>query len=332
MLRYLFISFLCAGLASCDGWQDRGDEGSVTVSVPQGFDPVPIPASNELTIRKVTLGRKLFFDPILSRDNSVSCASCHDPDRAFSDVVSLSAGVDGRLGLRNSPSIVNVAYVRELFWDGGALTLENQVLAPLQDHNEMDSNLEEILSRLEQDPVYRELFAEAFGDTPNVRTLTQAIAAYERTIVSGGSRFDSFKAGKENALSESEQLGLRLFEGSAGCANCHSGFLLTTFEYINNGIAHTLADSGRARITLDPRDSGRFKVPSLRNVGITAPYMHDGRFKTLAEVIEHYNSGGEQVDGKDQRIKPLSLTEQEKTALVDFLSALTDEEVNEGVN
>lgn len=297
----------------------------VTVEVPAGFDPVPIPAHNPLTPAKVELGRRLFEEPLLSRTRDVSCASCHRADIAFTDGVARSTGVENREGLRNSPSLINVAYQRLLFWDGGSLTLEAQVLAPLENEDEMDIEIDTVLTRLRQHPEYPALFEQAFGEGPTIATLTQAIASFERTLVSTGSRYDRFVAGDESALTAQERNGMDLFFGDAGCASCHSGFLFTDQSFRNKGLQITRSDSGRARITLDPDDFGRFKVPSLRNVALTAPYMHDGRYETLAEVVDHVDRGGDDVRGRDPVMQPLNLTDAEKNALVAFLGTLTDE-------
>ena len=318
-------------LAGCEIFGPDHSEQHVDLDVPYGFEPVPIPDLNPLTPEKVALGERLFFDPLLSRDQTVSCSTCHLTNLAFTDGLALSKGVEDRTGIRNSPSLVNVAYQPLLFWDGGALTLENQVFAPLQDPNEMDSDLEEIMDRLNQSEDYRELFMDAFDDDANLRTLTQALGAFQRTIRSGGSRYDRFRAGEEDALSEAELRGLALFEGKAGCVTCHSGFLLTTNAFENNGLTFANADSGRARVTLKAEDFARFKVPSLRNVGVTSPYMHDGRFESLQDVVAHYNHGGNQSRGQHESIVPLKLSDQEQADLVSFLNSLTDVTVRFGL-
>jgi cytochrome c peroxidase len=329
MRRTIALLLLAGFLSACDSGSVESDQ-TVSVPVPDTFAPVVAPDHNPLTAEKISLGRRLFFDPVLSSDHTISCASCHLPDRAFSDPRRLSGGVEGRKGIRNSPTLVNVAYLRELFWDGGALTLENQVLAPLQDHNEMNADLATVLESLQSNAEYVQDFFNAFGEGPSVVTLTQAIASYERTIVSGGSRYDAFLGGRTTSLSTVEQLGLDLFNGKAGCVSCHAGFLFSTSEYLNNGLVFSPADSGRARITLNPFDAGRFRVPSLRNVSMTAPYMHDGRISTLEQVVEHYNQGGESVRNKDPRIRELQLNEEERSSLVAFLKSLTDDEIHEG--
>ena len=324
--------FLCLFLTGCEIFGPDHPGQHVELDVPMGFDPVPIPDHNPLSPAKVALGERLFFDPILSRDQTVSCSSCHLTNLAFSDGLTLSKGIDGRTGSRNSPSLANVAYLSLLFWDGGALTLENQVFAPLQDPNEMDADLEEILVRLNQDEAYRAAFDGAFQEEANLRTLTQALAAFQRTIRSGGSRYDDYRAGDEDALRAAELRGLALFEGKAGCVTCHSGFLLTTNAFENNGLTFTNADSGRARVTLKSEDFARFRVPSLRNVAVTSPYMHDGRIETLPDVVAHYNHGGNQSRGQHEAIVPLKLSDQEQADLVAFLGSLTDRRVRFGLN
>jgi len=307
------------------------DADYVRLDVPHGFSPIPVPVHNPVTSTKVALGKRLFFDPILSRDSTIACSSCHLPEMAFTDRRSVSVGIEGRSGSRNAPSLVNIAYQKLFFWDGGSLTLEHQVFGPLEDANEMDADLAAVLERLEENTFYRELFERAFNESPGLRTLTQALASYQRTIRSGGSRYDRYMAGDTHALTVEEKRGKGLFEGRARCSRCHHGFLLSDHSFENNGLVIMNADSGRARITLQPEDYGRFKVPSLRNVERTAPYMHDGRIATLKAVIEHYNQGGMSVRGQHVAIRPLALTEAEKNDLVAFLTALNDDVIHAGL-
>ena len=294
------------------------------VQVPEGFPPVPVPEYNLLSPAKIELGERLFFDPILSGDQTVSCGSCHEPELAFSDGRPRSIGIAGQEGIRNAPSLLNVAYQRVLFWDGGSLNLEAQVIAPLESEVEMHADLAQVLERLQSHDAYPGFFEEAFGEGPSIKTLTRAIAAYERTLVSSGSRYDAFAAGDSTALTDVERRGLALFQGKASCEACHSDFLFSNLAFENKGLTVTRADSGRARITLDPADYGRFKVPSLRNVAATAPYMHDGRFESLVAVLGHYNKGGDGIRGQSALIKPLNLTDAEMEAIIAFLHSLTD--------
>ncbi len=296
----------------------------LSLGVPVGFDPIPVPPHNPLTEAKGRLGRQLFFDPILSADSTISCATCHIPKNFFSDGKPVSQGLHGLSGTRNAPSLINVAYQKLFFWDGGSITLEHQVFGPLQSSDEMGLDLASVLSRLESTVTYREAFDDVFGGPPSLRGLTQALGAYQRTLRSGGARYDSYKAGDTEALSTSEKRGLVLFEGKAGCTRCHHGFLFTSLAFENNGLVVAAEDSGRARITGLREDYGKFKVPSLRNVAQTAPYMHDGRLTTLTAVIEHYDQGGKTVFGKSELIKPLKLNQRERTDLEAFLHSLTD--------
>lgn len=325
LLSYIALLPLLLILAGCEVFGPDYETDEVKVDVPATFSPLPIPEYNPLTPAKVELGKQLFFDPILSGDQTISCGSCHEPNLYFADGKRLSHGVQGREGLRNSPSLLNIAYQRLFFWDGGSLTLEAQVMAPLENELEMDADIGEVLDRLIKHPEYPKLFNDAFNEGPSVQTLTQAIAAYERTLVSTPSRYDQFQLGNEGALTAQEQEGLALFNGKAGCVNCHAGPLLTNFAFENKGLTLTPADSGRARITGFTADYGKFKVPSLRNVAQTAPYMHDGRFTTLAEVIAHYNNGGDNIRNQSPEVKPRFLVASEIDALVAFLHSLTDE-------
>lgn len=327
---FIALAALSIGIAGC-GIAGHETRDPAVLDVPAGFDPIPVPNHNPLTAEKVVLGQRLFFDPHLSEDRSLSCASCHLENAAFADPRRLSPGVHGRLGIRNSPSLVNVGYINLLFWDGGALTLEAQALGPLEADFEMNMNLGDLITRIESDDSYVAQFEEAFEEGPSVRTVTQALASFQRTIRSGGSRYDRHTAGTIDALSESERRGLELFNGKANCASCHSGFLFTNQAFENNGIEPAGSDSGRARITLDPTDYLEFRVPSLRNVEETAPYMHDGRFDSLEEVIDHYDQGGTGVRNQSALIEPLRLTDQEKRDVIAFLKSLTDETILTGL-
>lgn len=301
-----------------------GDEGAL-LRVPSHWPAVPVPAHNPVTVEKAELGRRLFFDPILSGDRTVSCASCHLPSRAFSDPRPLSTGVRGGTTLRNAPSLFAVAYEPLLHRDGGVLFLEAQVLVPLEDENEMDADVDEVLERLARHPEYPALFREAFGEGPSLRTLTQALATFQRTLLPTDSPYDRFLRGDEQALSAEARRGHDLFFGRAGCATCHAGVRLTDGSFRDNGHPHRPFDTGRAEVTGRPEDVGRFRVPSLRNVAVTAPYMHDGTLPTLEAVVAHYDRGGAGTPNQDPAVRPLRLTAAERAALVAFLEALTDD-------
>lgn len=311
----------------CAKEEPDGPDAPYNLRLPAGFPPMNIPADNALTERRVELGKMLFFDKTLSRDSSVSCGSCHFQQNAFSDVVSISSGIEGRKGMRNSPPLFNLGYHPLFFFDGGVPTLELQVLAPVQDENEMDHDFTFAVSRLAQNPTYQQLAQIAYNRDFDAFVLTRAIAAFERTLVSGNSAYDKYINGKSSAINESAKRGLLLFESERlGCTGCHGGFNFTDFSFKNNGLYEAYADSGRMRVTALPSDRDKFKVPSLRNIALTAPYMHDGSFTTLPQVIAHYNSGGAANPNKDERIKPLQLTTQEQNDLLEFLHTLTDNE------
>jgi cytochrome c peroxidase len=298
------------------------------VDVPDDFPAVPVPADNALTAARVSLGKRLFYDTQLSRTQEVSCGSCHLAEHAFSDPRPSSVGVEGRHGTRNAPSLVNVAYNTSFFWDGGAPTLEQQAIAPIINPLEMDMKIGDVVARLEADPAYVDAFADAYDTRPSPGALTKALAAFMRTIVSGESRYDRFVRGDRTALTDSEQRGMAIFTGERGeCFHCHVGFNFTNNGFRNNNLYAQYEDIGRARVTELDSDIGKFKVPTLRNVALTAPYMHDGSLATLEDVVDHYSSGGFQSATSDPTIRPLNLTPDEKHDLVAFLIALTDETI-----
>lgn len=298
------------------------------VELAPGAPVLPVPADNPLTEAGVRLGKALFFDKRLSDPAVISCADCHMEGRAFSDLVALSAGATGALGFRNSPTLANVAYQERLFMDGGVPNLEYQVLAPIHDAREMNSDINAVAVLLRDEEPYKSLSPLAYGRQLDAYVITRAIASYERTLVSGWSRFDKYlHGGDATALTAQEINGWNIFNGSeANCSACHSGYDLTDRDYHNIGLTldHT-ADAGRARITLQPEDEGKFKTPTLRNVGITGPYMHDGSLSSLEEVIDHFASGGLAQPNLSPHMQPFTLSAEEKADLVAFLNALTDE-------
>lgn len=280
---------------------------------------------------KADLGKLLFFDPILSKTKTISCASCHKPAYAFADTSAVSLGVRKRKGVRNTPTAMNVLLQKFLFWDGRATTLEEQALAPIENPVEMNLPLTEAIERLRSNTSYREYFKKIFNSEPTNATLAEAIAAFERTLETSDSPFDNWKFSDDsNAVSASVKRGFVLFNGKGKCIQCHFGADLTANEFRNIGLfnGRQLNDSGRAVITGKQEDLGKFKTPSLRNVAITAPYMHNGMFKTLKEVIDFYNDPGKIVPHAINRdsvlAKPMGLTLKEKKDLEAFLGALTD--------
>jgi len=298
--------------------------------VPDHFpDPdLYIPPDNPLTQEKVDLGKMLFFDPILSSDSSISCSSCHLPSLAFSDPRKVSLGVNSRPGRRQAPALINQLYNQSFFWHGSVESLERQVLAPIESPDEMNSTIKAVIERLEQHPEYPQLFEQAFGTLPTPNALTDAIASFERTLISANSPYDAYVAGDENALSESQKRGMELFFGEkAECFHCHGGFNFNSGEpsvFQNNGLYEMYKDQGRWEITGKESDRAKFKTPTLRNIAYTMPYMHDGSFSTLEQVIDHYASGGADHPNKSSLVRRFILSEEEKTDLVNFLNALSD--------
>ena len=296
------------------------------LELPPGFPEPEIPEDNQLTQLRVALGKRLFFDPGLSRDGTVSCGSCHIQELAFSDGMNLSTGIDGRLGSRNAPALFNLAWHDRLMADGGVPSLELQVMVPIHDEREMDAHILDLSDQLNRDKTYRDLAQAAYGRDIDPFVITRAIAAFERTLVSGNSRFDAYVNGDLTALNQEEIDGMNLFFSErTSCGSCHSGVLLSDNDYHNVGLSQSYTDAGRELITLDPNDNGKFKTPSLRNIALTAPYMHDGSFSTLDEVLEHFIQGGHTHPIKDERIRALDLNNQEKAAIIKFLESLTDD-------
>ncbi|MCO4807655.1 MAG: c-type cytochrome [Flavobacteriales bacterium] len=294
--------------------------------VPVGFPLVDVPEDNAYSPERWLLGKKLFYDPVLSADYSISCASCHDPERAFAVNEKFSLGVGSEIGTRNSPSLANVAYHPSFTREGGVPSLEMQVLVPIQEHNEFNTNIIVIADRLNEDEEYIEMSRAAYGRLPDPFVITRAIANFERTLLSGNSRYDKAVFQNETGvLSPKEMEGLNLFfSAKTGCSDCHSGLNFTNYQFENNGLYADYPDVGRFRLTTDSSDIARFKVPSLRNIALTYPYMHDGSFQTLKDVINHYNMGGENHPNKSEKIRVLNLKETEVEALEAFLLTLTD--------
>lgn len=298
----------------------------ISIEKPTHFPEIPTPDDNQFTISRIELGKKLFYEPMLSIDSSVSCATCHLQNRAFTDGVPKSIGVHGRIGMRNAPALINLAYDQFFFRDGGVSSLETQAMSPINNELEMDFDIHEAAEGLAESTFYQQLSQESYQREMSAYVVVRALAAFQRTLISGNSPFDDyFYNNNESALSESQKEGQAIFFGKGNCSNCHNGFNLTNFGFENNGLYLNYTDKGRSRITLQQTDEGKFKVPTLRNVEKTAPYMHDGSLQTLESVIEHYNNGGKNHENQSEFVKPLHLTEQEKVNLVSFLHALTDE-------
>lgn len=311
-----------------------------TLKVPELFQqkiiaPV-IPSNNPLTEEGIALGKKLFFDKILSKNNTQSCATCHDPKRAFTDETRFSDGVDGNLGTRNSMPLFNLAwnFDERFAWDGKELSLERQALEPVRNPIEMHSKWTDIAQRIQNHAEYPTLFKQAFGNVKIDSTLiAKALAQFERTLISGDSKFDQFLLGKAQ-LTPEEKNGFDVFmdETRGDCFHCHGSNnnpLWTDNKFHNNGLNATFTDLGLGKVTGDPNDNGKFRTPSLRNLKFTAPYMHDGRFATIEEVIEHYSTGLKASPTIDPLMKKVNqggvnISNKDKADLKAFLLTLTD--------
>ena len=297
--------------------------------VPRGLVPIFWPKDNPYSPAKAELGWLLYFDKRLSGDGSVSCASCHDPKHAFTDGQAFSKGIRGQLGGRSAPTVINRAFSLEQFWDGRAKSLEDQAKGPIANPVEMDMKHEACEECINAIPGYRERFKEVFGaDKVTIDHIAKAIATFERTVLSGNSAYDKFKAGDATALTDSQKRGMEVFfSNNARCDSCHEGVNFTNGMYANVGIGmdRPMPDLGRYEVTKREEEKGAFKTPTLRDVARTGPYMHDGSLKTLEEVVEHYNKGGIKNKWLHQDVRPLNLKDQEKKDLVEFLKALDGE-------
>ncbi len=303
-------------------------------TVPLGFRALPaIPDDNPLTGAKIALGRKLFFDPILSADNTVACASCHRPDTAFANSERVAIGIHGNPGKRNAPSLLNRGYGTHFLWDGRSSSLEEQVLFPITNPNELGHDVESVITRLQANEAYVRDFNSVFGtvgvqsvSSINPKNLTQAIAAFERVLIYGNTKVDRFRASEYTALSRQARQGMWIFESRGACWKCHSGENFTDESFHNTGVGFgdPDRDNGRFELTGVDEDRFRFKTPTLRGVALTAPYMHGGSHATLTDVVQFYNRGGAPADpGLDKDIQPLNLSDQEVEYLVEFLQALS---------
>jgi cytochrome c peroxidase len=332
--RTATVAFVALAVLPAGG--NRSSAGSETSTfpkdgpkVPLGLVPIFWPKDNPYTPQKAELGWLLYFDKRLSVDQSVACVSCHDPKFAFTDGQRFSKGIRGQLGDRSAPTVINRAYSLDQFWDGRAKSLEEQAKGPIENPIEMGHPHDLCEKCIGGIPGYQKRFKEVFGvDTVKIDHIAKAIATFERTVLSGNSPYDRFKAGDEKALTESQQRGMKVFfSNNARCDSCHEGFNFTNGKYANVGIGmdKPTPDLGRFEQTKQEVDRGAFKTPTLREIANTGPYMHDGSLKTLEEVVEHYNKGGIKNASLHQDIRPLNLTEQDKKDLVEFLKALSGE-------
>lgn len=352
MTRILYVLALMIFILGCRPEdEDKGIDlthieyapESYQIELPDYFPEIYNPSDNPMTYDGVQLGRHLFYDPILSADSTMSCAGCHDPKLAFTDGQATSVGIDGISGRRSSMSLVNIGFFgNKLFWDGRSPSLEHQAILPVEDPIELHNTWDEVEVRLQNSELYRELFRKAFGiqySSQMTRELAaKAISQFERIIVSHDSRVDRERQQK-TFFTELEQDGFDMFFDDSGsglpeaeCGHCHNFPLFTTFEFFNNGLdsvteLQDFRDKGLGEVTLYEYDNGKFKAPTLRNITLTAPYMHDGRFETLEEVMDHYAMGGHpspNIDPLVPSIATRNLTEYQKEAIIAFMEALTD--------
>lgn len=320
-----WVLVLTPGLFPSEAGQRRLQPNG-RATLPLGLPDVLLPTLDPSARRKIELGKELFFDRRLSQNEVLSCASCHIPERAFSDNVAVSRGVHGTTGKRNTPTLLNLALQPYLFWDGRSSWLEDQALRPLESSEEMGSHIETTLARLNRIPSYQNAFRAAFDAEATLSNLAQALASFERTIFAGNSPYDRHMAGEREAMPPKAIEGLKLFNGKGHCHLCHQGSSLSDGLFHNLGVGwdgQNFADQGRFGVTGIAKDKGAFKTPTLRQIAQTAPYMHDGTFSTLEAVVEFYDRGGKPNPHLDALIQPRRLSAQEKEALVEFLKCLT---------
>ncbi len=286
---------------------------------------VPMPQTNVNFVQKVNLGKQLYFDGRLSKNNAISCAFCHNPGTGFADARQFSLGAFGTAGGRQAPTVYNTSFNPFQFWDGRATSLEEQAIGPIHNPIEMAETHETVVPKIAKIPGYQKQFRAVFGAGVSLQGIADAIAAFERTIVSANSAFDKYTMGESKAMDDAAIRGMQLFKGKARCVLCHNGPNFTDNQFHNLGVPQEgllKEDLGRYNVSRRERDKGAFKTPTLRSVTETAPYMHDGVFKTLEDVIEFKNKGGEPNPNLSPLMKPLSLTPEEKADLLAFLKAL----------
>ncbi|MEP6717315.1 MAG: cytochrome c peroxidase [Terriglobia bacterium] len=341
----ILVLSLAAAASGC-GKQGRVDTGmatagakpigaSIVITPPLGLPPVPIPADNPLTAQTVALGRRLFYEKKLSGDNSLACASCHNPLLGFTDNQRHSTGVGGKSGTRNAPTVINSAYAPVQFWDGRAASLEAQAAGPIANPVEMNQTHEISVKKLDDDPVYKKQFEQAFGPGPvTLQKVEMALASFERTVISGDSPFDRYQyGGDKKALSPAAIRGLAIFTDKTrgNCAACHTieqnYALFSDGKFHNIGVGVNgegeLTDPGRYGESKVEGDHGAFKTPTLRNIATSAPYMHDGSLKTLKDVVDYYVGGGNSNPYLDKEMKAIKLSIKDRADLIEFLQSLT---------
>ena len=323
MTGKMLKALVWAGLALVASQSAAWAEGPIFANGP--LPPAVAPADNPQTDAKIRLGAQLYFDTRLSADNTISCATCHDPRTGWVNPHPTDTGIRGQVGGRNSGTVINAAYMRYQFWDGREGSLEGQAVGPIHNPIEMGETHENVVRKLNSIPGYQEQFRAVFGTDVTIDAIAKAIASFERTIVSGPSPFDLYLMGDRSAMSPAAVRGMHLFNGKGHCTPCHSGSMFSNqgFHNIGVGMDKEKPDLGRFNHTKNPADQGKFKVPTLRNIAETPPYLHDGSEKTLMDVVNYYDRGGIPNNWLDPLVMPLHLAEREKADLVAFLEALT---------
>ncbi len=311
---------LCFAITSVGNWLSAQDK--LALRIPLGLPSMKYPPGiGAPGAGEIELGKQLFFDTRLSQDRTVSCASCHDPAKGWSNNERFATGIAGKTGGRSAPTIINAAYFSSQFWDGRADWLEGQAVGPIQNPIEMAMTLPDVILRLKAIPGYKKQFDALYKDGVTEKNIARAISAFERTILSGNAPFDRFKAGDKKAMSEPAVRGMEIFFNQGHCSACHAGPNFSNGGFHNIGIGMNVKDfdKGRAVVSKLEGDTGAFKTPTLREIARTAPYMHDGSLKTLEEVVEYYDRGGTKNEWLDEEIYPLKLTKQQKADLVVFM-------------
>jgi cytochrome c peroxidase len=328
VLKMTSLVVMSSLLISCGKKDNKLDMSIYPLELRDNWPEIEIPGNNPLYVASVEFGKQLFFDRRLSVDSTVSCTNCHKHEFGFADAIPLSVGVKGRLGFRNSGSLTNVAYLPYFNRDGGVRTLDRFSLVPLEDHDEMDLNLLVMRDRLSQDKSYIDQAKTIYNRRPDAFAVSRALASYLRTFISDNSPYDRYVYdGDTTAMNASQKRGYHLFFGDkAKCSTCHNGINLTNYKFENNGLYadYKGKDRGRQRITDNPNDEGKFRVASLRNIALTAPYMHDGSLTDLEEVLDHYQNHGKSHPTINPDINQINITDSEKADLISFLGALTD--------
>ena len=337
--RLIYFAVIAFGI----NWEPALAADSADQKIPLGLIEPDYPLDRPQTDELIELGQRLFFEPRLSKSGNTTCATCHDPKRGFAEARAVSVNDDRSSQRRNAPTLLNTGYLPTVMWDGRFQSLERQSVDPFRIRGDMGIDIAEAITRLESMPEYVDMFRRASGKSPTVTVLSNALAAFQRTLVSGNSRFDRFLfAGEKTSLQPIEQRGFEVFTTIGGCLNCHDVFhpklnplgggvaLFSDFRFHNLGVGYKagrMSDIGRYWVTRDRADWGAFRTPTLRNVALTPPYMHDGSLATLRDVIDFYDKGGIPNPNLSPSIRPLHLSEADRESLVAFLHALTSSEL-----